>query len=90
MSYFKIKNQYGQFSSGGHPPVFKNKGKLFGLTELKGHLTMIAKYQHSLSVYAGCTLVIFTESAEPAIVTLEDLMEPLNQIIMIDKLKGKI
>lgn len=89
MDYFKIRNKdTGLFSSGGHPPRFKAYGKIWPIGQLKAHLRLIQKYHKSFDVYSNCELICFTEVIGPAIIVLQDLLDPLEKELVIMKLKG--
>lgn len=89
MEYYKIRHRTtGLFSSGGNLPVFRKTGKIWPLTQLKSHLRMIQKSRRNFSVYLDCEVVSFTEVSGPATVTLQDLLEPLEQELIVRKLQG--
>lgn len=84
---YKIMNKNGQFSSGGHPPKWVKSGKIWELTHLKAHLTLIGKYSKNLSVYQDCTLVEFKAMHEPATLLLSDLLKEQEEKMIVDKLR---
>jgi hypothetical protein len=89
MEYYKIRQKStGLYSTGGHPPDFKKLGKVWPMTQLKAHLRYLQKYTKSFKVYEDCELVSYTEVIAPATMSLGELIEPLEQELIVKKLKG--
>lgn len=86
--YYKIRNKDGKFSSGGHPPKFLKGGKVWPLPQLKSHLRLVQSYGKNFDVYKDCELIAYVESPDPAGIDLAKLIEPLEQELVVKKLKG--
>lgn len=90
-TYYKIRQaSTGLYSSGGAMPTFKKFGKIWTLPLLKAHLRMLQSYTKDFRIYEGCELVVFTEIVESANISLTDLIKPLEEDLIVNKLKGKI
>lgn len=88
--YYKLRNKTtGLFSTGGAKPTFTVHGKVWRMPQLKAHLTMIKKGHNSFSVYKDCEIVTFAEVYTPADILLEDILKPMEEELIVKKLKGK-
>lgn len=89
MEYYKIRHKpTGLYSSGGTTPTFRKVGKVWTLGQLRSHLRMIQKGTKNFIVYLECEVVSFTETTGPVKITLSDLLDPLEQELVVNKLKG--
>lgn len=88
VTYYKIRNLEGKYSSGGTSPTFLKLGKIWTLPQLKSHLRLIQKYSHDFTIYKDCELVVFTETVVPANIKLNELISPLEQELVLKKLTG--
>lgn len=87
--YYKLRHKTtGLFSDGSHPPRFTKHGKLWLIDHLKAHLRYIQKGYKNFLVYSDCELICFTASTEPATIKFEDLIYPMEQELVVSKLKG--
>lgn len=90
-TYYKIRQaSTGLYSSGGATPTFKKFGKIWTLPLLKSHLRMLQSYTKDFRMYEGCELVVFTEVVESANINLADLIKPLEEELVVKRLKGHI
>jgi hypothetical protein len=88
-TYYKIREKStGLYSTGGYSPSFKTLGKIWPLGFLKTHLRQLQK-NNDLHIYKDCELVLFTENKDPSNITLRDLVDPLEQELVVERLKGK-
>jgi len=88
-TYYKIRHiSTGLYSTGGYVPTFKTLGKIWPLGFLKTHLRALQK-NNDLHIYNDCELVVFTEHKDSANITLKDLLDPLEQELVVERLQGK-
>ncbi len=91
MVYYKIRQiSTGLYSNGRRPPDFKKSGAVWPMAQLKLHLRYIQKYMKSFKVYKDCELVSYTVATGPATISLNELIKPLEEELIVKKLKGTL
>ena len=74
---------------GGGKSVFGKKGKCWTIGGLKNHLRLVAEYNRTtFSCYSDCELVTYEEVICKAGIDLADLLNPIEQDIIADRLRG--